>query len=1403
MIIQQKENKVRVGPVKQQPTSSLLLEEQSFAHNFTSIHEGGGGKEAPDVTEISFNLSGLLGSPGGLGGSLEHESSITVSDSTHDAVFGETAPTFVLENPVHSVTADNSAEVDRISKAKAERLEAEKTEKEMRRKLAETKDRLSSPSGGAGVRAQQKKGVAPAPAASRPVVAAAVAALQEKQRANVEVTKPKVSNNNVTKPVRKEQQPAVKQVRAVAKIEAKKPSVVAPGPKPAPTAVVAAESIPEETKKVAFAEPARNKAVPTKGPVAKVIALQDEDSDSGVDDSVSPAPKAAPAAVPIVEPRAVPVAPAPPVASVVKVAHTDTTARTRNAMRKELRKSVKNPERKRKMLEGLQRVEQACAAKSKGQPLLAQVAREPIQGGDERATKKSQAEKVSMLKHISTMPTKSAATFDCKALLTSPSVTLGAVPSSKSLPANLEARRPEEVLKDQLAGVAWKKNEQAVKALLAEAAVPATRVSDPVFMASWGGDNPNDPGFGQELQLSDPTATSSESDQDNEDEEVPVGEDDNDADGDDEIVEEAPVSDESYDEEMDRTSAMGAFATSYPKRFSIFAPSRANIAPTRNLMDVPLVEAKRLQHSDKPAAESQVLSEIIDNPLLSALFGQHLGRKGVGAWALFNDLREMRQVQTTNTASRLPTYKQLYNSYLSDAGEMSIDESIIPSELRQVCKKRIFERGDTGDEVWAAIENVTTLFLESEFPKFTGGALYKTLGRRQAARIVKGGAAAAGGGGAVRKNQRKEVRPTVDAVFETKPAPVVVAIVPPVVAAAPPVKEEEEEDPPVPPMEIVGPVLPAPSVAVMPTIASMDDEDRELYASFVMSTSKKDAPRVKTNVAFLSKVAQFNKSVDPEKRREVAGDIHKNFLEPKEGPASRSQDVDISLLRKQKLVSQYKAAIESKSQAEFPEGFFDKAAKDVEAYVEPTLKRFIQAKKEGSIIVPASKKVVTLQEPAAGRVGAVAALPEAAKPTTEYPDLGFIRSLRDALDEGGEVLKAFCVFAKEAGHYSQGRFLIQIAQFQRLSNAAERTTESQYIIEDFIRVNGTYALEMQDFKRVGLESRWVGFSKRHMIKVDFFDEVVGDVCRTLETSVWKSFVAACRAQSLERSKKVLASKPVPIDDDPFDIDGKQTLVGREEIAREVKRRLTEDSKLNNNNSSSSSSSQVEHDEDHEEEERDQEDGDEGVEDSPDRESPKMAASVARRHILKPVGTLDLSPTTASNLLSQLTDNPNADTLVVRKNRVAPMAAGAVFASSKPAQVFIRSDAVAKPAKSAVVPERKAGSWPARACKILYCEGTEGKKKMRFVLLKSQVLSVWSSEASFHKHKEPKRALDMNKLGRCTIVRDNSGGFGPTKWDLRLYFEGLNFVVVLASESHDILKDWRVALLDSAPQAGKI
>lgn len=142
----------------------------------------------------------------------------------------------------------------------------------------------------------------------------------------------------------------------------------------------------------------------------------------------------------------------------------------------------------------------------------------------------------------------------------------------------------------------------------------------------------------------------------------------------------------------------------------------------------------------------------------------------------------------------------------------------------------------------------------------------------------------------------------------------------------------------------------APVMTAIDNVLS-DPEELETYLSFVASsTDKKAAQKAGKNVAFLLKVAQFNRAAEQERPR-VARAIYDEFLHARpNGAPARDQkgqvEVDVSELRKTKLVSQYQAVFE-KPQSELQTGFFDKAARDVEAFVGPTLNKYIEAKKTG------------------------------------------------------------------------------------------------------------------------------------------------------------------------------------------------------------------------------------------------------------------------------------------------------------------------------------------------------------------------------------------------------------------------------------------------------------------------
>jgi hypothetical protein len=468
----------------------------------------------------------------------------------------------------------------------------------------------------------------------------------------------------------------------------------------------------------------------------------------------------------------------------------------------------------------------------------------------------------------------------------------------------------------------------------------------------------------------------------------------------------------------------------------------------------------------------------------------------------------------------------------------------------------------------------------------------------------------------------------------------------------------------------------------------------------------------------------------------------------------------------------------------------------------------------------------------------------------QYPELGFILSLQEAFrDCSGEVLRSFCLFAADSGHYSDALFLRRVAAFRQLAAPEERYYEARTIVEDFIVSDGTYSLGfLEDYQRVGFAERIEAFANRGKLRQDFFDALVEEVISALD-AVWKSFVAECRAsarrgQTTAASNKqapgsmpavqktagamvapsnkqvsgsgpaagskqasgpastvqktagakaaAVASEPIP---DISDFVVASKTVGRAEIAKEMARRKSEQAAL------------MEDDE--------EDDEDEGVEDSPDRPAQQAAlpratsaAELVRSQITKPYNAeLEMSPGTATSMLSLLTqceEDPCADTI-----RVAPRAHAApikgVFAQPEPKkQLIIRHSTSGNDVHNvrAAQPPVAGGAWPCREAALRYAEGTDAKKVGRFVVLKNQSLQIWASEANSHKAKEnPLRELRVDQLLRCTLVRDNSS-FGGPRWDLVLRFANLGFAVVLSDASAAVLKDWEAALLDSAPNASR-
>jgi hypothetical protein len=268
-------------------------------------------------------------------------------------------------------------------------------------------------------------------------------------------------------------------------------------------------------------------------------------------------------------------------------------------------------------------------------------------------------------------------------------------------------------------------------------------------------------------------------------------------------------------------------------------------------------------------------------------------------------------------------------------------------------------------------------------------------------------------------------------------------------------------------------------------------------------------------------------------------------------------------------------------------------------------------------------------------------------------------------------------------------------------------------------------------------------------------------------------------------------------------------LNRREVEEEYRRLLRDD--VDNNESGESDES-------------------EGVEDSPDQPQPakqeaRISATAARRHITKPIDTLDLSPGTAANLLSRLEIDDGTttvgilrrhakaadDTVILKPKTTTTVPVQSVFAQPaaqphlhQPKQVVIRSVDTQAPVAAApktfapVLASHNSYVWPSKSSKMFFAEGLDGKKRARYVVLKNKSLYICKSESQYRNNKEPLRAFDVDNLLRCNLVRDNSGVLLGPKFELRLHFQGQFNVVCIGADSESTLLDWKRALLDSAP-----
>ncbi len=666
-------------------------------------------------------------------------------------------------------------------------------------------------------------------------------------------------------------------------------------------------------------------------------------------------------------------------------------------------------------------------------------------------------------------------------------------------------------------------------------------------------------------------------------------------------------------------------------------------------------------------------------------------------------------------------------------------------------------------------------------------------------------------------------------VAPAKTAPVKVAVVPEKVAAKNVTKVVAA--PPKPAVAAAAAAVSAPVLAsVKPVVeeldATMDEiltnpEQLEHFLSFVESSDKKAAERTGANVVFLQKVAQFNKA-EPSDRPKVARTIYDAFLADNNNRRDQKEqvEVDVSELRKRQLVSRFVSSIEQPTQ-----GMFDKAAKDVEAFVEPQLTKFNAAKRNGSL---SSAPVTTAAVSKVTRVVAAASTSEpkiplaasavAAPSTVSAVSIPAKMTLGQLLEQSvpdAAIVSSFLSYAKDVGRFSPALYLERVLAFRVIDNATARTVAASAIMEEFVSKTGAHVLAIPEHIRSGPEGRWVIFSKRNMIKADFFDSITSEVVKQLDAEIWPRFVASNeskqvqqqqiqpvqvpkKADSVEVSTSSVLSESSHFDDESM--FGMGVTLQRGEIEAEMLRRLREEA-CNK-----------------------EDDSDSGMEDSPD-----VPATVRTVQQSARARDLDISPTTAADLLSRLEAAEEVeetmvaavvaprivhavpvssadDTVVISKKKPAPVSAEQVFAE----QVFAGPVASSAVPRATIPVQRGAslgapgpakrmvsGVWPSREGRLSYGEAIEGKRQNRFVVLKNKSLYVWKSESDYRKNKDPSKVLDMDNLCGMTLVREQNQ-VGGTKWTLRLNFDDLKHAIIFGSDSQQLLQEWKRDFSLSSP-----
>ena len=844
------------------------------------------------------------------------------------------------------------------------------------------------------------------------------------------------------------------------------------------------------------------------------------------------------------------------------------------------------------------------------------------------------------------------------------------------------------------------------------------------------------------------------------------------------------------------------------------------------LMDVTPAQLQAEQSLDQ-------LNYVTHDPKLAGLFGEHL--KGMRADSLLRILDDIDEYKTMALAQeRLSLARSVFQMYLSESStrENCISLEIVPDVARKDVRK-VVRANEAPEGLFTDVEDAIRLHLAiKEMPTFVNGDVYRTLGFKRV------------------KNKKPAAvdafeNLTVVAAPASQPSALfrTTSVVPPVVVAAMPVMQEnvidndkgddedyediesdqEEESSNSSPMQpeqqtnqLKQQLHTPPATTLMDTTLDSilsDPQERESFLSFVSSIDNRSAKKTGTNLAFLVKVSQFNAAAEAE-RPEVAHSIYDSFLA---SPAKtdvtmrRDQkgqvDVDVSELRKRQLVSRYRQVIEQpantpgKLKKELKKGFFDKAARDVEAFVEPNLHKYNAAKKDGSIVMKKTNRVV----PVAAKV--VVAASDNAPINISLPS-GM--TLARMMEMGGSALTAFVEYASDVGRKAPAEYLSHIYRFKQIENASERTAFASQIMDTFVRSDSAMVLSnVPSHIRSGPETRWGIFAKRNMIKLDFFDSITDEVVQFLESTTWSRFASECQqttsvadlastssflseSSGLERTTNSVASAGELLDESKFEYG---MTLERGAIAEEIRRRLREDAEEDEDDNSSSDS---------------------GVEDSPD-----SAVSMHLEPGTVSARGLDLSPSTAADLLSRLEGaDPLNDTVMLPRKRSATVPrAQNIFSddaselseleirpTTRP-QSFIPVKRVASQETfeerhaEAIARRSKSGVWPSRAAKMGYSEGLDAKKRIRFIVLKNKSLYICSSEAEYKKSREPLRVLDMDNLVRLNIVRDTSSGglvsVGATRWTLRVNFEGLDFTIVLSADSEEII-EWKEALLESSP-----